>query len=122
VFSPSQMFRLMTELVFLLAGAVLLFVGLTARYLFDARSPSWLILSVILFFWGLRSWRQSRLIAAKKLQWIARLSGVSLMLVGAIMLSLAWVKFVLVGPLLAVAGAVFVLRGLVTAALLATAS
>jgi hypothetical protein len=44
------------------------------------------------------------------------------MLVGVIMLSLAWVQLGLVGPLLAIAGAVFVARGLVTAAILATAS
>jgi hypothetical protein len=112
----------MTEMVFMLAGTLLLFVGLTSRYLFDARRPSWLVLAVILFFWGARSWRRARLIAVRNLRWAAQLGGVSLMLVGIIMLSLAWVQLGLVGPLLATAGAVFVARGLVTAAILATAS
>jgi hypothetical protein len=122
VISPSQTFRLMTELVFTLAGAVLLFVGLTGRYLFDARRPSWLMLAVVLFFWGLRSWRRSRLIAVPRLRFAERLSGTSLMLVGAIMLSLGWMKFALVGPLLAIAGVIFVARGLVVAVIVAAAA
>jgi hypothetical protein len=112
----------MTELVFTLAGAVLLFVGLTGRYLFDARSPSWLVLAAVLFFWGLRSWRRSRLVAVPRLRFAERLSGASLMFVGAIMLSLGWMKFALVGPLLALAGAVFVARGLLVAMIIATAA
>jgi hypothetical protein len=119
---PSQMLRLLTEVIFLLAGALLLFVGLTGRYLFDARRPSWLVLAVILFFWGLRSWRRARLVAVRPLRLAAQLGGVSLVLVGAIMLSLAWVRFGLVGPLLAAAGGVFILRGLVSAAILAVSS
>jgi uncharacterized iron-regulated membrane protein len=120
--NTSQLFGLLTEIIFILAGTLLLFVGLTGRYLFDARRPSWLVLAAILIFWGLRSWRRARLVAVRGLRLAARLGGVSLMLVGAIMLSLAWVRFGWVGPLLAVAGAVFVLRGLLTAAILAFAS
>jgi hypothetical protein len=109
-------------MVFMLAGALLLFVGLTGRYLFDARRPSWLLLAALLVFWGLRAWRQARLLAVRKLRYAAQLSGASLMIVGLIMLSLAWVKFGLIGPLLALAGIVFIARGLVTAAILATAA
>jgi hypothetical protein len=58
----------------------------------------------------------------RRLRLAAQLGGVSLMAVGAIMFSLAWVRFGMVGPLLAVAGAIFVVRGLVTAAILAVAS
>ena len=109
-------------MVFVLAGTLLLFVGLTGRYLFDARRPSWLVLAVILCFWGLRAWRHARLIAVRKLRLIAHLGGASLMLVGVIMLSLAWAQFGLVGPLLAIAGVVFVARGLVSAGILTTTS
>lgn len=120
--NTSQMFRLLTEIVFILAGTLLLFAALTGRYLFDARRPSWLVLAAILILWGLQAWRRARLVAVRNLRLAARLGGVSLMLVGAIMLSLAWVRFGLVGPLLAMAGAVFVVRGLVSAAILALAS
>ena len=118
----SRMIRLLTEVVFLLAGALLLFVGLTGRYLFNARRPSWLVLAVILLFWGIRSWRRARLVAVRQLCLVAQLGGVSLMLVGVIMLSLAWVRLGLVGPLLAAAGGIFVLRGLLSAVILAVTS
>jgi hypothetical protein len=118
----SQMFHLLTEMVFILAGTLLLFVGMTGRYLFDARRPSWLVLAAILIFWGLQAWRRARWIAVRNLRLAARLGGVSLMLVGTIMLSLAWVQFGWVGLLLAIAGTVLILRGLVTAAILAFAS
>ena len=120
--SPSQLTRLVTEMVFILAGALLLFVGLTGRYLFNARRPSWLVLAVILVFWGLRAWRQSRLVAVRSLRLAAQLGGISLILVGAIMISLAWVRLGLAGPLLGVAGAIFIARGLVSAAILAASS
>ena len=118
---PFQMFRVMTEMVFMLAGALLIFVGLTGRYVFDARRPSWLVLAAILVLWGTRAWRRARLIAVRNLRWAAQSGGVSLILVGLIMISLAWVRFGWVGPLLAIAGGVFVVRGLITAAILATA-
>jgi len=106
----------------MLAGALLLFVGLSGQYMFNARRPSWLVLAAILVFWGLRTWRRARLIAVRNLRLAAQLGGASLILVGTIMLSLAWARLGLVGPLLATAGAVFVLRGLLTAAILAVAS
>jgi hypothetical protein len=112
------MIRMLTEVIFLLAGMLLVFVGWTGRYLFDARRPSWLVLAVILLVWGPRSWRRARLVAVRQLRFAAELGGVSLMLVGAIMLSLTWVPFGLVGPLLAAAGATFVVRGLLSAAIL----
>jgi len=120
--SVPQLFRLVTELIFLLAGALLLWIALTGRYLFDARRPSWLLLAVILMFWGLRAWRRARLIAVRSARLTARMGGASLLLVGAIMLSLAWMPLGRVGLLLAIAGSVFVVRGLVTAAILALAS
>jgi hypothetical protein len=118
------MFRLLTEIIFMLAGALLIFVGLTGRYMagFNARGPAWLLLAVILIFWGVRGWRHSRLVAVRNLRVAAQFGGASLILVGAIMLSLAWVQLGMVGPLLAAAGAVLVVRGLVTAAILALAS
>jgi len=121
--SPAQLFRLLTEIVFLLAGVLLIFVGLTGRYMaaFDAGGLSWRILAVILMIWGLRGLRQSRLIAVRNLRVAAWLGGASLIAVGAIMFSLAWVQLGDVGSLLAVAGTIFVARGLGSAAILALA-
>lgn len=120
--SVPQLFRLLTEMIFVLAGALLLWISVTGRYLFDARRPSWLLLAVILIFWGLRTWQRARLIAVRGPRLAARMGGASLVLVGSILLSLAWMPLGWVGLLLAIAGGVFVLRGLVTAAILAVAS
>jgi hypothetical protein len=52
----------------------------------------------------------------------ARIAGASLFIVGLIMFSLAWAPLLWAGRLLAIAGGIFILRGLVTAAILAVAS
>ena len=120
--SAPHLFHLVTEMIFILAGALLLWIALTGRYIFDARRPSWLLLAVILILWGLRAWRRSRLVAVRSARLAARMGGASLVLVGLILLSLAWMPLGWVGLLLAIAGALFVVRGLVTAAILALAA
>ena len=118
----NQLFRLLNEMVFILVGALLLWVALEGRYLFDPRRPSWVIVSAILILWGLRTWRQARRAAMARWRAAGRISGGSLSVVGLLMLSLAWAPFRWTGWLLAAAGGLFVVRGLVTAALMAMPS
>jgi len=120
--NTQQLLGLVTEMVFMLAGALLLWVALTARFPINARRPAWLVLAVIVVLWGLRAWRRARLIAVRSMRLASRLGASSLVLVGLIMLSLPWTPLGWVELLLAVAGGVFVVRGLVTAAILALAS
>ena len=101
--SAPQLFRLVTEMVFILAGALLLWIAMTGQYLFDARRPAWRVLAVVLILWGLRSCRRARLIAVRSARVAARIGGGSLVAVGLIMLSLAWTPLGWVGLLLAVA-------------------
>lgn len=116
---PARQFRLLNEMVFVLVGALLLWIGLSGHYLFDPRRPTWLVVTAILVLWGIRtSWRARRA-AARVDRAAMRIDGLSLILVGLIMLSLAWTPFLWAGLLLAMAGAVFILRGLVTAAMMA---
>jgi hypothetical protein len=118
----SNLFGLLNEVVFTLAGALLLWVALTGAYLFDPRRPSWLVLAVVLILWGLRALRRARLIAVAKLRLAARIGGASLVIVGLIMLTLSWMPLGWIGMLLAIAGGIFVARGLVAAAILVSAS
>jgi hypothetical protein len=118
----NQLFRLLNEMVFILVGALLLWVAFAGRYLFDPRRPSWLVVSVILILWGARSWRQARAAMAGRWRAAGRISGGSLALVGLLMLSLAWAPYRWTGLLLAAAGGLFVVRGLVTAAIMAVPS
>lgn len=119
---PSRLFRQINEMIFVLVGALLMWVGLSGRYLFDPRRPAWLVVTAVLVLWGIRTWRRARLNAVRIERAAMNIDGISLILAGLLMLSLAWAPFLWAGWLLAAAGAVFVVRGLVTATLMALSS
>jgi hypothetical protein len=107
--SPARLSQLMVELVFLLLGALVVWLGLQGRIYIDRRSVPWLIVSVALLAWGF-------LALAKPGQWWARWQkwnrGLSLVLLGALMLAVTRVPYLWVGKLLAVGGMVLIVRGL----------
>ncbi len=113
----NQLFRLLTEVVFILVGWLLLWVAMTGRYLFDPRRPDWVALSAVLVLWGLGTWWRGRKMTVRVWRIAAKVGGASLVLAGLLMMSLAWAPFHWIGWLLALAGGVFVVRGIVTAAL-----
>jgi len=96
------------EVVFLLLGALVMFLGWSGRMFFDRHGLSWLILSVALIAWGL-------LALIRPGQWWARWQkwnrGASLLLLGLIMLAITRVPFAWVGRLLIATGVVLLLRG-----------
>jgi hypothetical protein len=106
---PQQVLRITIELIFVLLGGLVIWLGLSGQIFFDRRKPAWLILSAALILWGLRA-------LYKPGQWWSRWEhwtrGLSLMLLGVVMLAIARVPFLWVGRLLAVGGALLVLRGL----------
>ena len=59
--SPSHLFRVVNEFVFMLVGALLVLFALTGRYLFNPRRPGWIGLSLVLILWGFGTWRRARL-------------------------------------------------------------
>jgi hypothetical protein len=113
--SPTRLSQLMVELVFLLLGALVVWLGLLGRIYIDRHSIPWLIVSVALLAWGL-------LALARPGQWWARWQkwnrGLSLVILGALMLAVTRVPYLLVGKLLAIAGAVLILRGVLGAILI----
>ncbi len=112
--TPDRLFRLITEMVFLLLGALIAWIGLAGRLYFDRRSMAWIAVSVALILWGLRA-------LAKPGQWGSRWEtwtrGLSLLLVGALMAAVVKVPFLWVGRLMALAGAVLIVRGFLGALL-----
>jgi hypothetical protein len=112
--TPQTALRLMIEIIFVLLGGLVVWLALTGRILVERNRPSWFILSVALMLWGLRA-----LYGAK--QWWARWEhwtrGLSLILLGVVMLVISRVPFVWIGPLLAAAGVVLALRGIIGTAL-----
>ncbi len=121
--SLAKLFRLLTESVFVLLGVLLVWVAMTGRYFFPRRAPAWIglgafliYLGAFLIYWGLRAgWRTGQTASPRE----SLVRGASLALVGAMMLGIAWLPFAWVAPLLGAAGAILVLRGLVTAVLVA---
>ena len=115
--SPANLFRMMTEMIFVLLGGFLVWVGLSSRFMFDPRKPAWLGLGAVLVYWGVRAWMKTQRAARTAERATVRVGGASLALVGLMMLGLMFVEFGWVGTVLAMAGGILVLRGLISAVL-----
>jgi hypothetical protein len=115
--SPANLFRMMTEMIFVLLGGFLVWVGLSSRFMFDPRKPAWLGLGAVLVYWGVRAWMKTQRAARTAERATVRVGGASLALVGLMMLGLMFVEFRWVGTVLAMAGGILVLRGLISAVL-----
>jgi len=108
--NPNRIIGVLNELVFILLGGLLITLALTGRFAPPGRSGFWLGAGVILVYWGLRIWIRS---SRTHPRWPSRVRAGSLSLVGLIVLAIAWLPLPYSGPLLAVAGGVLALRGLV---------
>ena len=107
--SPERLSQSIAELVFVLLGALVIFLGINRRIYFDRHGVAWLVLSVALIAWGL-------LALAKPGQWRAKWHkwnrGGSMVLLGAVMLAISRVTFLGVSRLLILAGLILVARGI----------
>ena len=110
--NPANLFRMMTEMIFVLLGGILAWVGLSSRFIFDPRKPAWLGLGAVLVYWGARAWMKTQRVARTAERTVARVGGPSLAIVGLMMLSLMLVELRWAGTMLALTGGVLVLRGL----------
>ena len=112
--TPERLLRVTIELVFVLLGALVAWLALRGHILVDRHGRMWLILSIVLVLWGLR-------VMYRPGQWWARWEnwtrGLSLALLGILMLVITRVPFDWVAPMLVAGGAVLVLRGVVASAL-----
>ncbi len=112
--TPERILRLMIEVIFVLLGALVIWLALSGRISVERHKPSWFILSGALILWGLRA-----LYGPKRWwsRWENWTRGLSLTLLGAVMLAISRVPFEWVAPLLATAGVLMCLRGVIGAAL-----
>ena len=108
--TPQQVLRITIEIIFMLLGGLVVWLGLSEHILFDRRKPGWLLLSAVLIVWGVRA-------LYKPGQWWSRMEqwtrGLSLTLLGVVMIAISRVPFLWVGRLLAFAGVLLMLRGLI---------
>lgn len=107
--SPARLTQLLTEFVFLLLGALVMWLAASGRIYFDRRGAGWLALSVALIAWGLLALAKPGQFWAKWQKWNR---GGSLVLLGVVMLSISRVPFDWAVKLLAVAGLILIARGI----------
>ena len=118
--NPANLFRMMTEFIFILLGGFLVWLGWSGRLdagNFNPRGPAWLGLGAVLIYWGARTWAKTARAARTSDRAIAQVGGASLILVGFMMLSLVLVEFRWVGIVFAAAGTTLALRGILAAVL-----
>jgi hypothetical protein len=116
--TPERLLRLIIEFIFILLGALLVwfaFAGPVYGRTVDRHSLSWVILSVALILWGLRALYKP---GQWWLRWQNWTRGLSLVLLGILMLIISRVPFSWVGPLLATAGGLLVMRGVIGSVLI----
>src|SRR6266436_4162763 len=108
--TPERLLRVFIELIFVLLGFLMIWLGVERRIYVDRHSATWLILSVALIVWGLRALYSPG-------QWWVRWQnwtrGLSLALLSVLMLDIQRVPFLWVGPILAVGSGLLVLRGMI---------
>jgi hypothetical protein len=107
--SPARLTELLIEVVFLLLGALVVWLALNQRIYFDRHSRPWLALSIGLVAWGLlalvrrgQSWNK----------WQKWNRGGSLILLGIVMLAMSRAPFNWVLTLITVAGFILMARGI----------
>jgi hypothetical protein len=115
--NPANLFRMVTEMIFVLLGCLLVFLGLTTGDSFNPRSPAWLGLGAVLIYWGARSWTKTIRAARTSDRTVTRIGAASLVLVGFLMFGLVAVELRWVGMVLAIAGGILAVRGLAGAVL-----
>ncbi len=116
--TPERLLRLMIELIFVLLGGLLMWLGLAGPAhgrTVDRHGVPWLVLSVALIIWGLRALYSP---GQWWLRWQNWTRGLSLVLLGVLMLVISRVPFPWVGPMLAAGGALLALRGIIASYLI----
>jgi hypothetical protein len=113
--TPATLFRLLSEFIVLLLGALLILLALTRRVGLPERPLALVVLGVVLIYWGARIlMRPER--AAERLQ--TRIRAGSLVLVGLLVLGIRFLPLRDAELLLGLAGTVLVIRGLAGGVLL----
>ncbi len=107
--SPARLTQLMMEVVFILLGALVLWLGASERIQLDRHGLPMLILSLAMIAWGLLAFARP---VTRWARWEKWNRGVSLVLLGLVLLAITRVPIVWVPRLLLLVGFILVTRGL----------
>jgi hypothetical protein len=114
--TPERLLRLVIEIIFVLLGLLVVWLGLTGHIFFERHKMPWLLLSVALILWGIRGIYRKQGSKPPNPEDYTR--AVSLTVLGIVLLAISRVPFAWVGPLLACAGVVLAARGIAGSMLL----
>jgi len=109
---PQNLFKLLSEFIVLLLGALLILLSISGRIGLPARPVALVALGVVFVYWGARAGLRPE---AKTPRLEARIRASSLALVGIAVLAIPFLSVRYAPLLLSVAGSVLVLRGLLGA-------
>ena len=101
--------RLLIEVIVAMLGGMILWLALASHRIPDRHANSWLMVGVLLMVWGAFTFFRAR---GLRTYWVDRVGGISLLLVGALMLMMKQVPFAWITPMFAAVGGLLVLRGL----------
>jgi hypothetical protein len=107
--TPANLFRLLSEFIVLLLGALLIVLAVSGRVGLPGRPAALVVLGIVLIYWGVRAWVRPG-VATHRLQPRIRAGG--LVLVGFLVLGIRYVPLRDAELFLGIAGAVLVFRGL----------
>jgi hypothetical protein len=107
--SPANLFRLLSEFIVLLLGALLIVVAISRPVGLPASPMALTIVGIALIYWGARVWIRP---GAETNRLHERVRGGSLLLVGICVLAIRWLPLGDESFLLGFSGTVLVLRGL----------
>lgn len=109
---PQNLFKILSEFIVLLLGALLILLSVSGRIGLPARPIALVALGVVLIYWGARAGMRPDA-GTSRLE--ARVRAGSLALVGIAVLAIPFLSVRYAPLLLSVAGSVLVLRGLLGA-------
>jgi hypothetical protein len=106
--NPTRVTQLMVEVVFLLLGGLTIFLAGSGRITVNRSGIGWLVIAVALIAWGALALARPGTPWDRLQRWNR---GGSLVLLGVVMLVMTRVPFLWVAKLLAFAGLILVVRG-----------
>jgi hypothetical protein len=113
--NAANLFRGLSEFIFLLLGGLMVLIALTRPISLPAYPAALVIMGVVLIYWGVRTSMRPGLDAER---WPTRIRAGSLVLVGLLVLGIRLLPLQRAPVLLTIAGVVLVLRGLTGALLM----
>jgi hypothetical protein len=111
--SPARLTQMLMEVIFLMLGLLVVWLGANGRIRFDRHSVPVLVVSLALVAWGALAFaRPAHHLARWELRWEKWNRGASLVLLGLVLLAITRVPLLWVPKLLIAMGLILVLRGI----------